>query len=318
MDCDALGIWFEFQSAKSKKSLVFVELILEFPREDFEENESLPNVLVMLISSSNPWYGEILIYLHTLKCPQNFSREERRHIRYNAKNYLIINDTLYRRGVDLILRWFLTHEEVESVLNDAHDGACRGHLSGLSTTQKILSAGFFWPTIFKDCMNSVRKCHACQIFSKKMSAPHAPLFPVIISGPFTKWGVDFMTCNKTSTGGHHYIIVSVDYFTKWAEAMPTMRNDGETTAYFAFNQTISRFEILHELVIDHGLQFQNKMIKKLTPKLMDKLKLSTKSWKPFFKGLSILAKQADTLCFILLCRHTVQRLRLRWVFLCSR
>jgi len=69
----------------------------------------------------------------------------------------------------------------------------------------------------------------------------ASLFPVINAGPFTKWGVDFMTCNPVSTGGHHYIIMVVGYFTKWVEAMPTIRNDGEIAAYFVFNKIISRF-----------------------------------------------------------------------------
>jgi hypothetical protein len=57
---------------------------------------------------------------------------------YQEKNYLILNDTLYRRGVDCILRQCLTHEEVELVLNDYHTGACGGHLSRLVIAQKIL------------------------------------------------------------------------------------------------------------------------------------------------------------------------------------
>jgi len=94
----------EFQSTKSKKYLVFAELISEFLSEEFDELESFPDELYPLISSFDPWYGDILIYLHTLKFPQTYSRDERRHLRYNTKNYLIINDTLYRRGIDSILR----------------------------------------------------------------------------------------------------------------------------------------------------------------------------------------------------------------------
>ena len=60
-----------------------------------------------------------------------------------AKNYLIVDNTLYRRGVDSILRHCLIHDEVEVVLNDFHGGACVGHLSGISSAQKILRAGYF-------------------------------------------------------------------------------------------------------------------------------------------------------------------------------
>ena len=103
-----------------------------------------------MISTSDPWYEDILIYLQTLKYPGASSREERHKACLHAKNYLIIGDTLYRRGVDSILSRCLTDEEAEIVLNDSHSGVCGGHLSGLATAQKILRAGYFWPTIFKD------------------------------------------------------------------------------------------------------------------------------------------------------------------------
>ena len=74
-------------------------------------------------------------------------------------------NTLYRRGVDSILRCCLTHEEAELVLNDFHGGACGGHLFGLSIAQKILRAGYFWSLIFKDCVYAVNKCHPCQVFA---------------------------------------------------------------------------------------------------------------------------------------------------------
>jgi hypothetical protein len=111
---------------------------------------------MFLITSSDPWYGDILIYLQNSKCPTSTSRDERRCIRYQAKNYLILDDTLYRRGVDCILRRCLTHEEAVIMLNDFHTGACGGHLSGLATTQNILRVGYFWPTLIKDCIESIK------------------------------------------------------------------------------------------------------------------------------------------------------------------
>jgi hypothetical protein len=59
-------------------------------------------------------------------------------IHHQAKNYLILDDTLYQRGVDCVLRRCLTHEEAIIVLNYCHTGACGGHLSGLEIAQKIL------------------------------------------------------------------------------------------------------------------------------------------------------------------------------------
>ena len=83
----------------------------------------------------------------------------------------------------------------------------------------------------------------------------APLFPIIIIEPFMKWGIDFTTCNLPSAANHKYIIVAVDYFKKWAAAMPTYKNDSETVAFLLFNQVISRFGILREIVTNHGSHF---------------------------------------------------------------
>ena len=76
-----------------------------------------------------------------------------------------------------------------------------------------------------------------------------------------------MDCNPASAGGHHHIIVAVDYFMKWVEAMPTLKSDGETAAHFVFNQIITRFGISKELVTDHGSHFQNCMMEELASKL---------------------------------------------------
>ena len=94
-----------------------------------------------------------------------------------------------------------------------------------------------------------------------------PLFPVISVGPFTKWGIDYVTYNPVLAGGHKKNIVAVDYFTKWAEAMPTFRADGEIASFFMFNQIITRFSIPKVIVIDHGSYFQNRMMTELTTML---------------------------------------------------
>jgi hypothetical protein len=73
---------------------------------------------IFLITSSDPWYGDILIYIQTLKWPTTASHDEHRCICHQAKNYLILNDTLYQRGVDCILHQCLTHEEAVIVIND--------------------------------------------------------------------------------------------------------------------------------------------------------------------------------------------------------
>ena len=76
-----------------------------------------------------------------------------------------------------------------------------------------------------------------------------------------------MDHNPTLAGEHHHIIVAMDYFTKWVEAMPTVKYGGETVAHFLFNQIIARFEILKDIFIDHVIHFHNMMMTELASKL---------------------------------------------------
>jgi hypothetical protein len=163
----------EFTKSKEKKSLVFVELICDLPHtdEEIELNDSIPDDSLFIISMSNPWYGDILLYLQTQPFQLGISHDERRRIRNHSKYYLIISDTLYHHGIGIVLCCCLNHEEAKHVLNDHHLGYCGGHLFGMATTQKILCSSYFWPSIFKDCIEVVKKFSPCQIFQKQERIP---------------------------------------------------------------------------------------------------------------------------------------------------
>jgi hypothetical protein len=87
-----------------------------------------------------------------------------------------------------------------------------------------------------------------------------------------------MTCNPHSVGEHGYIIVDVDYFTKWAEAMPTFDNTGKTATFFIFNHIITRFGVPQAIVTDHGNHFHNFMMSELN----DKLGLQNENSTPYY------------------------------------
>jgi hypothetical protein len=110
-------------------------------------------------------------------------------------------------------------------------------------------------------------CPPCQVFYKKARTHPAPLHPIVAIDPFSKWGIDFMQCKITSSGGHGYIIIVIDYFTKWVEAMPTYLNDGHTATLFIFNHIITHFGVPQAIVTDHSSRFQNQMMSELHVKL---------------------------------------------------
>ena len=76
-----------------------------------------------------------------------------------------------------------------------------------------------------------------------------------------------MQCKPTSARRHTYIIIVVDYFTKWDEAMPTFLNDGRTATLFVFNHIITRFNVRKYILTDHGSHFHSQMMGELRTKL---------------------------------------------------
>ena len=151
----------EFVKSKSKKALIFAKLLCDLPSSsnDNTSEDKIVDESLFLISSSNLWYGDIIIYLQTQKYRPNTSKTEQKRIKYQSKGYMIVGNTLYRCGVDTVLRRCLTYEEAEKSLNECHSGACGGHQSGYATAQKILRTGHVWPTMFKDCIAAVKSCH---------------------------------------------------------------------------------------------------------------------------------------------------------------
>lgn len=161
--------------------------------------------------------------------------------------------------LESILHHCLTHPKVEQVLNPCHSGVCGGHLFGMATTQKIMCTSYFLPSLFSNCIESVKYCPNCQHFSPKARAPVAPHHSFIAVGPLCKWAIDFMECRAPSINNHKYIIMAVDYFTKWAKAMPTFNNTVATMALFLFNHVITRFGVPKQLFSNHGQHFEDEV-----------------------------------------------------------
>jgi hypothetical protein len=107
-----------------------------------------------------------------------------------------------------------------------------------------------------------------------------------------------MTCNPHSVEGHGYIIVAVDYFTKWAEAMPTFDNTGKHASLFIFNHIITRFGIPQAIVTDHGSHFQNFMMSELT----DNLGLHHENSTPYYPQANGQVEAINKIFITMLCR----------------
>lgn len=101
-----------FTSVKSKKYLVFVELLLDLHRFDIDEvaHDPIPDKSVHLVDSSNPWYRDILVYLETQWICPDMLKGDHRRIDHQVKHYLVLNDTLYHHGADSVIWCCLIHD----------------------------------------------------------------------------------------------------------------------------------------------------------------------------------------------------------------
>ena len=78
--------------------------------------------------------------------------------------------------------------------------------------------GYYWTTMEADCIAYVRKCHQCQVHGDLKHMPPMPLHTMTSPWPFSTWGIDIIEkIRPTTSNGHEFIFVVIDYFTKWIE-----------------------------------------------------------------------------------------------------
>ncbi|XP_059068351.1 uncharacterized protein LOC131054285 [Cryptomeria japonica] len=139
-----------------------------------------------------------------------------------------IDECLYKKAIDGTFLRCVDKAQQTKLLESFHDKAYGGHFSTPVTTHKILREKYYWPTLFQDAFWWVRKCVHCQQFVGKPKLAALPLKPVIVEEPFRKWGIDFIgVINPSSSAGHSYVLIAIDYFTKWVEAIPVKNATSE-------------------------------------------------------------------------------------------
>jgi hypothetical protein len=132
---------------------------------------------------------------------------------------VVVKGELYNKSISGVLQRCVTPQEGQVILHDSHAGVCGHHASSRAIATKSFHAGFYWLTAVKDAKDIVRQCEACQRFASKPHAPAAELQPLSLSWLFAQWGLDMVgKLYKSWPGGHVYMLVAVDKFTKWIEA----------------------------------------------------------------------------------------------------
>ena len=164
--------------------------------------------------------------------------------------------------------------EQQGILSHCHENAYRGHFASQKTAMKVLQSGLYWPSLFKDAHNMCRGCNRCQRL-KKLSRRHMmPLNPILVVDLFDVWGIDFMGPFPTSFK-YSYILVGVDYVSKWVEAIPYKANNHKVVMKFLKENIFSIFRVPKAIISDEGSHFYNKPFETLLAKYGVKKKVAT-------------------------------------------
>ena len=130
---------------------------------------------------------------------------------------MLIKDVLYKRGFSRSYLWCLSHEEADYVMGEVHESICGNHSGARSLVHKLIRAGYYWPTMLKDAQAYLKACNKCQRFSNFIRQPSEELTPITAPWPFAQWGLDIMGPFSIAVRQLKFLVVSIDYFTKWVE-----------------------------------------------------------------------------------------------------
>ncbi|XP_048491398.1 uncharacterized protein LOC125492724 [Beta vulgaris subsp. vulgaris] len=152
-----------------------------------ERSIDTPALDVNTIDQSPEWYDVIVAYklIGTLPEEQIAAKKLKR----DSSWYCIFQGQLYKKGFSLPLLRCVTAHEATKIIEEIHEGICGNHIGGIMLALKALRAGFYWPSMLADAQ-----------------------WGMAIIGPFTP-----------ASEGRKFLIVGIDYFTKWIEAKPTAK-----------------------------------------------------------------------------------------------
>nr|GEZ90107.1 reverse transcriptase domain-containing protein [Tanacetum cinerariifolium] len=136
-----------------------------------------------------------------------------------------------------------------------------------SVVAKAIRLGYFWPTMHKDAQDMIRKCSDCQIHRPVTRHPQQPLTLITAPWPFYKWGIDIAGPFPKGPGKVKFLIVAMDYFTKWIEAKAVATITGGQVKKFVWDNIVCRFGIPGEIISDNGKQFADNPFKDWCDKL---------------------------------------------------
>nr|GEY67387.1 reverse transcriptase domain-containing protein [Tanacetum cinerariifolium] len=253
---------------------------LENPYENVfdpkEINETFPLKSLNKVAHqdpSTPWFADFANYHAGNFIIKGMTTQQKHKFFKDARHYLWDDPYLFRTCVDKIIRRCVAGKEAIDILKSCHSGPTGGHYGANYTTKKVFDSGFYWPTIYKDAFELVKRCNSCQRQGKILQKDEMPQNSIQVCEIFDVWGIDFMGPFPSSKG-NKYILVAVDYLSKWVEANALPTNDARVVVKF-LKSLFSLFGTPKAIISDRGTHFCNDQFSRVMSKYRVTHRLST-------------------------------------------
>ncbi|GET59960.1 DDE-type integrase/transposase/recombinase [Rhizophagus irregularis DAOM 181602=DAOM 197198] len=171
--------------------------------------------------------------------------------------------------------------EYEGLMYMMHDNELSGHF-GVEATLDRIKENYWWKNMKEDVEEYVKTCWNCQMRGKPRGKNE--LMPIKVNEPFEMIGIDIVGPLKETEKGNKYIVVAMDYFTKWPEAAPLKEATAKEVVEFIWRDIICRHGCPKKIISDRGTHFNNKMMEELVERCGINHRLST-PYRPQTNGL---------------------------------
>uniref|UniRef100_A0A804HNE7 Uncharacterized protein n=1 Tax=Musa acuminata subsp. malaccensis TaxID=214687 RepID=A0A804HNE7_MUSAM len=218
------------------------------------ETEGLPHRAIEVVTTVTDgapatWVQEMLRFKWDRTLPVNETAARR--LRRTQAWYSEEGGWLYKQSFSRPLLRCLEPNEARTVLSDMHEGACGEHIGERALAHKMLRQGYYWPTMRQDAKAFVRRCRSCQEHARTAQRSAVLFTPVDCAWPFAQWGLDILGPLPPASGQRKYIIVGVDYFTRWveAESLATI-TESQVESSVAYPQANGLAEVTNRSIVD--------------------------------------------------------------------
>ncbi|GKC58832.1 reverse transcriptase domain-containing protein [Tanacetum coccineum] len=238
------------------------QILVEVLKEKSIQGKELATVVV---EDGPTWMTPIMEYLKDGTLPDD--RKEASKLRIKARQYELLEGVLYRQS--FLKPWLrcVGPLQADYVIREIHEGSCSMHARQRSVVAKAIRLGYYWPTMHQDARDMIRKCNDCQIHRPVPRNPQQPLTPIMAPWPFYKWGIDIAGPFLEGPGKVKFLIVTMDYFTKWIEAKAMATITDSQVKKFVWDNIVCHFGLPREIVSDNGKQFSDNPFKDWCEKL---------------------------------------------------